>query len=133
MVKLLFKAPAFVIDEDDETSDLAKIKSLDGLKYDDEDAVFSDYISDGGYTSLEDAGVSGGIMYFKFDDSKNSLYGYVEYVLAQKLTDKEVESLKDYTIGQLTDGIGSNFAQDRKCEEELLPIIDCEQIVVIGS
>lgn len=133
MVKLLFKAPAFVIDEDDETSDLAKIKSLDGLKYDDEDAIFSDYISDGGDTSLEDAGVSSGIMYFKFDDSKNSLYGYVEYDLTQKLTDKEVESLKDYTIGQLTDGIGSNFTQDRMCEEELLPIIDCEQIVVIGS
>jgi len=129
--KLQFKGPVIVIEgDDDEVTDINKIKSLDGLKYDDEDAIFSEYMSDGGDSTLEDAGISGGLMFFEFDSTANALFGYVEYQLTRPLDDTEIEELKDYTIGQLTDGIGSNFEQERMSEGELLPFINYEEFSV---
>jgi len=128
--KLIFKGPAIVIDEESEVTDIEKIKSLDGLKCDGEDSLFSEYMSDGGDDTLENAGISGGVMYFKFDTVSNSLFGYVEYDLVRPLTSDELDELKDYTIGQLTDGIGSGFEQERAMSELIFPVINYEKLSV---
>ncbi len=99
-------------DEGRSIEDTAILKTLDGLSYDEE--VFSDYLFDGGDVGeLEDAGISGGSLDFAFDSATGRLIGRTEYQLERALNPDQIAVLRDYTIGQWSDGIGSNFFQER--------------------
>jgi hypothetical protein len=54
-------------------------------------------------------GVSGGLLRFEYDEKSQQLYGVTEYSLSRALTAAEVSLLREYTIGQWSDGIGENF------------------------
>ena len=60
--------------------------------------------------SLIDKGVKGGYMKFSYRDGK--LYVIVKYRSNKKLDNHEIEVLKDYTQGQMSDGIGEGFEQN---------------------
>ena len=118
MPTIRFSAPSVVFDfnhkdESNEASvveDIALLKTLDGLEHDE---IFSDYIADGGDHTLRKAGVTGGKLLFRFDAKDKVLSGITEYETPRKLSQNELELLKEYTVGQWSDGIGSNFFQNR--------------------
>lgn len=116
MTTIRFSAPAVVFDfridgEDPPVvDDPNQLAVLDGLKHDE---IFSDYIADGGDKTLVYAGVSGGELEFQYDASCKQLVGFTEYTAPRLLTKSELALLKKYTIGQWSDGIGSNFFQER--------------------
>ena len=135
MSLIKFSAPALVDsgnDNDDGTIALTKdqsiLKSLDGLRYEDEE--FSDYLHDGEETTAIADHVSGGFLSFKYDVATSSLIGFVEYKLSKTLSSNEVNALKEYTIEQLLDGIGSNFSQERGLDGQVAPFIDHEQLSI---
>jgi hypothetical protein len=118
MVTIRIVGPAVVFDfkNEDEPAvveDESLLKTLHGLEHDE---VFSDYLGDGGDRTLVDVGVSGGLLRFEYDAATKQLYGVTEYIAPRLLTPAEVAVLKEYTIGQWSDGIGSNFFQDRMCQ-----------------
>ena len=119
MATIRFSAPAVVFDfhaagvSEDEppvVEDPKLLKTLHGLEHDE---VFSDYLSDGGDRTLANAGVTGGLLRFEFDTRNEQLFGVTEYSAPRLLTPSELALLKSYTIGQWSDGIGSNFYQIR--------------------
>ena len=119
MPTISFTAPAVVFDfhSEDATEDDTPVmedpnvlQTLDGIE---SDEVFSEFMSDGGDSTLADAGVTGGQLRFKYDSKSKRLYGFTQYSVPRKLTESEVALLKEYTIGQWSDGIGSNFFQER--------------------
>lgn len=91
--------------------DIATLRSLDGLLYDDE--VFSDHIGEGELEAIADIGISGGSLAFLFDAKSKQLLAETQYLLTRSLKPREVELLKSYTVGQWSDGIGSNFFQNQ--------------------
>jgi hypothetical protein len=108
MYKIIVKGPAG-------ESNVSDRKKLDGIDCQDE---FSEYFheawniggkEDRNQQNLIDKGVSGGYMRFEYEHNK--LYVIVEYNSDEKLNDDEIEELKDYTQGQLSDGIGEGFEQ----------------------
>jgi hypothetical protein len=113
MPKIRFSGIAGVFDGEEIVEDVDQLKSLDDLTCDDEDSVFSDYLADGGDDNLINAGVSGGLLWFEFDATEGALIGHTEYDLVRLLNKKEQNQLKEYTIGQWSDGIGSGFSQSR--------------------
>lgn len=90
--------------------DPALLKTLHGLEHDE---IFSDYMSDGGDHTLANAGVKGGILRFEFDETAGVLFGLTKYSAPRFLNKEELSLLKEYTIGQWSDGIGENFTQER--------------------
>ena len=105
-----FRSEDTMADDAPVVSDPRLIQTLDGLEHDE---IFSDYFSDGGDTTLADAGISGGRLRFEFDRESRMLFCVTEYSSPRPLTDSELELLRDYTIGQWSDGIGENFFQER--------------------
>ena len=133
MPKIEFKGPALVDtgkDNNDGTIALTKdqsiLKSLDGLRYEDEE--FSDYLADDeGASSIADY-VSGGTLAFDYIENGEELIGKIEYQLSRTLSSDEIEILKEYTIDQLLDGIGSNFSQERVLNGDVAPFINHEEL-----
>lgn len=122
MPTITFSHPAGVFDfnqTDPETEesgffveDVDTLRSLDGLLYDEE--IFSDYISDDGeLEAIANIGISGGLLTFVFDAKSKRLLATTQYTLMSPLEPLQIELLKSYTVGQWSDGIGSNFFQDR--------------------
>jgi hypothetical protein len=108
MYRIIVKGPAGESNIDD------RIK-LNGIDCQDE---FSEYFhqewnvggkKDVNQQPLIDKGVTGGYMTFEYKDG--TLYTVVEYESDKKLDEDEIEILKDYTQGQLSDGIGEGFEQ----------------------
>jgi hypothetical protein len=133
MPTIRFAGPALVAsakENDDGTLDLISdkgiLESLNGLRYEDE--KFSDYLYDGEETESFAEHVSGGILSFSYDTSSSSLVGSIEYQLSRSLSADEVDALENYTIEQLSDGIGSNFSQERALSGEVTPFINHEQL-----
>ncbi len=133
MPTIRFTGPALVAsaeENDDGSLDLISdkeiLESLNGLCYEDE--KFSDYLYDGEETEGFAEHVSGGILSFSYDTSSSSLIGYIEYQLSKSLSADEVEALEEYTIEQLTDGIGSNFSQERALSGEVTPFINLDEL-----
>jgi len=92
-------------------TDYPHLEELDGIDCQDE---FSEYFhkkhgNEDYQQSLIDKGVNSG--YLKFEFSNNKLYSITEYKSPEKLTEKELEILKEYTQGQWSDGIGEGFEQ----------------------
>ena len=115
MRKFTFKAPASVWDyrsgdPDLPVKDPTVLKNYDGYVYEDE--CFDEYMSGINDRELEEAGVSGGYLKFEYQNKNNMLFGFTEYNLRRKLTDPEVLKLREYTLGQWSDGNGSNLMQN---------------------
>jgi hypothetical protein len=84
---------------------------LDGIDCQDN---FSEYFSgqygsDPNQQSLIDKKVSGGYMFFKWENEL--LMTYTKYDCSEMLTDEELKILGNYTQGQWSDGIGEGFEQ----------------------
>ncbi|MDM0008390.1 hypothetical protein QTI51_26700 [Variovorax sp. J22G73] len=120
MPTIRFSATASVFDfrqsdEGDLVEDRGILQTLHGLTYSEES--FSDYLLDGIETQeLADLGVSGGELKFEFDPQAGGLVAHTEYSIPRFLTHSEVEALQRYTAGQWSDGIGSNFFQERMAD-----------------
>ena len=85
------------------TTDYPNLKELDGIDCQDE---FSEYF-DGDESYAND--VTDGYMRFEFENGK--LFTITEYDSTRELTDEELSQLRDYTVGQWSDGIGEGFEQ----------------------
>lgn len=90
--------------------DPVRLRTLHGLEHDE---IFSDYMCDGGDETLADAGVTGGTLRFEFDETTGVLFGFTRYSAPRLLSEEELCLLKEYTVGQWSDGIGENFTQER--------------------
>ncbi|MEC8523959.1 MAG: hypothetical protein VXZ24_06950 [Pseudomonadota bacterium] len=130
---IIFTGPALVAsaEENDDgsldlISDKTTLESLNGLSYKDEE--FSDYLYDREETEVFAEYVSGGILSFSYEPTSRSLTGSIEYQISRPLSADEVEALEEYTIEQLTDGIGSNFSQERALSGEVAPFINHEEL-----
>jgi|ERR1035437_6581182 hypothetical protein len=89
----------------------SQMRELDGIDCQD---TFSEYFSKGyngsiGEQNLINKGVSGGYMYFKYEDGK--LWTITTYDSKEELTPSELDELVSYTQGQWSDGIGEGFEQ----------------------
>jgi len=80
------------------------LEELDGIDCQDN---FSEYF-DRNFSFKND--VNGGYMRFEF--KKDKLWTITEYNSNRKLTEDELNSLKNYTTGQWSDGIGEGFEQE---------------------
>lgn len=85
-----------------ECSHSEHIKELDGIYCQDN---FVDYISNDNLRNKMDTG------YLHFVVVKDVLYSKIIYFAKEELSDVELEELKNYTSGQLSDGIGKIFEQ----------------------
>ncbi len=109
MYKITVKGPAGSSNIDDRSK-------LDGIDCQD---CFSEYFHEAfrigdkhypGQQCLIDRGVKGGYMRFAY--KAGILYAIIEYQSRELLNDEEVEVLKSYTQGQMSDGIGEGFEQE---------------------
>ncbi|SFQ69998.1 hypothetical protein SAMN05216567_12767 [Variovorax sp. OK605] len=120
MPTIRFSATASVFDfrrsdEGEPIDDRGVLQTLHGLTYSDES--FSDYLLDGSETrELAGVGISGGELKFEFDSQVGGLVARTEYSIPRFLTKLEVEVLERYTVDQWSDGIGSNFFQERMAD-----------------
>lgn len=110
MYKITIKGksrPSLDNGEDDFIDNLsqAQLKELDGIDCQDE---FTEYFSDD-ENVLTEKGVTNGYMNFKLED--DTLYTIVKYSSREELSVEELDMLKSYTSGQLSDGIGEGFEQ----------------------
>jgi hypothetical protein len=88
-------------------TDVARLAALDRIS---SDECFSDYLLDNSDTKeLPSKGVSGGYLRFRLRSDLKQLWVETEYDLRERLSDKDMESLVDFTLGQWSDGIGENF------------------------
>ncbi len=85
------------------------LASLDGLSSDEK---FSDYLIDEIDPLLVNLPVSGGCLTLLFDAASSQLFALISYGTQRRLVSEEVKTLVQYTLGQLSDGIGENFVQD---------------------
>lgn len=96
--------------ESEQVTDPKRLLYFRGLEYRDE--AFSDCLADGDDTArLAELGVSGGYIRLDFSTELNDLIGITEYTAPAALSDADLALLADYTAGQWTDGVGSNFSQ----------------------
>ncbi|PCJ32495.1 MAG: hypothetical protein COA90_02995 [Gammaproteobacteria bacterium] len=137
MASIKFIGPVFLADGKsgdngilDEITDKKSLKEFDGFSYDGVDNLFSTWIADHDDPLLNEVAFSGGLMSFEYLENSDSLTGIIEYTTDKDLSNEQVAALKDYTIGQLLDGIGSNFEQERLCKGGHCPMINAEEIEV---
>ena len=82
---------------------------FNGYVYDEE--KFTDYL--GGppeETALAALLQPGGYLHFQHDGTASHLIVFTEYLSSRPLTEVEIETLVDYTLGQWSDGIGENLS-----------------------
>ena len=132
-IRIFSASYAFNLETEERIEDIEKIKTIDGYTYNDgeEDDCFGFWLIDENEGSIiKDCGISGGYLHFSFNKNINGLEVSVEYELNSELNEKQIDCLIEYTIGQCTDGIGSNFNQT-KCEDfgMLLSLIEDKGLV----
>lgn len=83
------------------------VKNIEVNNIHGDDSDFVEYMRDGGLKSK-----IVGEAYMQFEKKGGSLFSVVEYEVSEKLSDKEMQELADYTQGQWADGIGECFEQN---------------------
>ena len=114
MHKIIVHAIAAILsqgnDEDGcvEISDISLFRKLDGTVLD-ADPV-SDYLDGGNKQEIElyNIGLRGGDIKLVLDENKKRLLCHIEFTSPQLLTNDELKTLRNYTEGQVLDGIGEN-------------------------
>lgn len=101
-------AEAFSSETEEEIVDPVLLQELDGLAYSKDRC--SKYIDE----SLQDIGVTGGVIQLAFDAKKKRLRVVTEYQAPRKLTAAELKLLVEETTGQWSDGIGEGDFLHRK-------------------
>lgn len=97
--------------EGDQITDAQHLSKFDGVAYRRESMC--DYLADGDDTiALANIGLAGGHIALHFDRASDALIAITEYTAPRRLNAEEMASLKAYTLGQWSDGMGSNFSQD---------------------
>lgn len=137
MPSISFYGPVFLADgksDDDgvlnEITDIKTLKEYDGFSYDGEDNLFSTWIPDHDDPLLNEIGITDGLISFEYSEESQSLIGKINYKTNRLLNKEEIEALTEYTIGQLLDGIGSSFQQERFLERLDCPIINYENLKI---
>jgi hypothetical protein len=108
MVRFVIQGWAAVYREDEQVTDPAILRSLDGVVYDDE--RFTDYF--GGPTEEDVVAAAlepGGSLQFGYSEGEELLTATTEYRSRRPLSPEELRLLVDYTMGQWSDGIGENW------------------------
>lgn len=96
--------------ESEQVVDPHRLAYFSGFEYRRES--FSEYFADGPSSiRLQDLGVEGGYIRLEFSPDTNGLIAVTEYRSPALLGDEDLALLAQYTAGQWTDGIGSNFSQ----------------------
>lgn len=96
--------------ESEQITDIGRLAYFSGLEYRRES--FSDYFADGPESArLAQLEIKGGYIRLEFSPETNGLIAVTEYTAPQHLAEPDLALLADYTAGQWTDGIGSNFSQ----------------------
>jgi hypothetical protein len=125
MPRIVIRGLAAVFQGDEQVSDPAVLRSLDGLVYDEE--RFTDYI--GGREDedvLAAALEPGGIISFRYVEGNDLLSATTEYRAYRPLTAAELRLLVEYTMGQWSDGIGENWTclSPDKCGFSIMCLTD---------
>src|SRR4051794_5073994 len=105
MPRIVIRGAAAVFRDDEQVSNPAALRSLDGLVYDEE--RFTDYI--GGPPKEDELTAAlepGGIISFRYRDGDELLVATTEYKSRRPLTKAELRLLVNYTMRQWSDGIG---------------------------
>lgn len=106
-MKVIISGPAAAFDADEQQiSDTARLKKIDGLEYTKE--VCATHL-DG---PLSEIGIEGGSLRITFDSALQDLRVLTEYRVPRKLKKSELVLLRDYTKGQWSDGIGEGCFDD---------------------
>jgi hypothetical protein len=109
MWRIVIKGFAAVLKGNVRITDVDVLRSLDGVRYEDE--RFTDYL--GGPPPVENALAEalkpGGSLQFTYRHASDSLTATTEYRSRRELADDELKYLVDYTMGQWEDGIGENW------------------------
>ena len=108
MARIVIRGSAAVFRDDVPVSDPVVLRSLDGLVYDEE--RFTDYIGGPPAENIVAAALEpGGIIRFNYRDADDVLSATTEYRSRRPLTAAELRLLINYTMDQLSDGIGENW------------------------
>lgn len=100
-MKVIISGPAAAFDADErQITDAAILQSIDGLEYAEE--VCATHLDE----PLSEIGLAGGSLRIAFDSSSQTLHVLTEYLAPRKLKSSELALLRDYTLGQWSDGIG---------------------------
>ena len=108
MSRIVIRGVAAVFREEQRVTEVAVLRSLDGMVYDDE--LFTDHL--GGppeEDALAAALAPGGALRFTHRPGDPLLTATTEYTSLRPLTATELQLLVDYTMGQWSDGIGENW------------------------
>jgi hypothetical protein len=108
MPNITLQGRAAVFKNDQRITDAAVLRTLAGVRYDDE--RFTDYL--GGppeEDALAHALEPGGTLTFDYVEGEDSLTAITQYRARRDLASAELSLLVDYTMGQWSDGIGENW------------------------
>jgi len=108
-MQMILKVRASAINDSDRTSDATLLASLHGVT---SDESFSEYIIDSGSDLLIALPIEGGTLILQYDETQKQLWSIVNYLVPRQLNTEEEAALIEYTIGQLTDGIGENLTNE---------------------
>ena len=96
--------------ESEQITDAGRLPYFDGLEYRRESLCA--YMGDGEASApLAALGLGGGFIALGYAAAQNELIAKTEYTAPRALTAQEIEALVEYTLGQWSDGVGSNFSQ----------------------
>lgn len=101
-------ASASALDCEEEITDPARLRTLDGLDYSTDRC--SNYLD----RSFEEIGVSGGVVRLAYDAGAEQLRVVTEYQAPRRLKPAELRKLVQETVGQWSDGIGEGEFRHRK-------------------
>ncbi len=96
--------------EAEQITSAERLPHFAGLEYRRESLC--DYMRDGANSrALAELGLRGGYITLGYSAQQNELIAITEYAAPRALTAQELDALVAYTVGQWSDGVGSNFSQ----------------------
>ena len=89
-----------------------------------EDSLCS-YLADGSDAEARLADVlSGGHLVYRYEAKARRVFAHTEYQATRALTPAEMETLREFTLGQWLDGVGAGFQQDYAAACGFWPEVD---------